>query len=58
MSVDLSPSPAAVAPAAGKRLLHLDNVSRHFGTLKAVHEVTFNMAAGELRAVIGPNGAG
>jgi branched-chain amino acid transport system ATP-binding protein len=58
MSVDLSPSPAAVSPAAGKRLLHLDNVSRHFGTLKAVHEVTFDMAAGELRAVIGPNGAG
>jgi branched-chain amino acid transport system ATP-binding protein len=39
-------------------LLHLDNVSRHFGSLKAVQEVTFEMAPGELRAVIGPNGAG
>jgi branched-chain amino acid transport system ATP-binding protein len=38
--------------------LRLDNVSRHFGTLKAVDRVSFEMAAGELRAVIGPNGAG
>jgi branched-chain amino acid transport system ATP-binding protein len=62
MSVDLSMSPtAAAAPTAATAappLLHLDNVSRHFGTLKAVHEVSFEMAAGELRAVIGPNGAG
>src|SRR5262249_3539399 len=36
----------------------LDRVSRHFGTLKAVDDVSFAMAAGELRAVIGPNGAG
>jgi branched-chain amino acid transport system ATP-binding protein len=39
-------------------ILRLDNVSRHFGTLKAVDGVSFEMAAGELRAVIGPNGAG
>jgi branched-chain amino acid transport system ATP-binding protein len=38
--------------------LQLENVSRHFGTLKAVDDVSFDMAAGELRAVIGPNGAG
>jgi branched-chain amino acid transport system ATP-binding protein len=42
----------------GGRFLQLDNVSRHFGTLKAVDGVSFDMAAGELRAVIGPNGAG
>src|SRR5262244_1092731 len=42
----------------GAPFLRLDNVSRHFGTLKAVDGVTFDMAAGELRAVIGPNGAG
>lgn len=47
-------------PPAGKTgpLLRMDNVSRHFGTLKAVDGVTFEMHAGELRAVIGPNGAG
>ena len=38
--------------------LRMDNVSRHFGTLKAVDGVSFEMRAGELRAVIGPNGAG
>jgi branched-chain amino acid transport system ATP-binding protein len=63
MSIDVSPSLAADmtahrATTAAPPLLHLDNVSRHFGTLKAVHEVSFDMAAGELRAVIGPNGAG
>ena len=39
-------------------LLRLDNVSRHFGSLKAVSDVSFSMNEGELRAVIGPNGAG
>ena len=48
----------AMAPAGGPSFLRLDNVSRHFGTLKAVDGVTFEMNAGELRAVIGPNGAG
>jgi branched-chain amino acid transport system ATP-binding protein len=38
--------------------LRMENVSRHFGTLKAVDDVSFEMEAGELRAVIGPNGAG
>src|SRR6185437_400130 len=36
----------------------LDSVSRYFGTLKAVEDVTFEMRPGELHAVIGPNGAG
>jgi len=48
----------ATAPVNGRPFLRLDNVSRHFGTLKAVDGVTFEMNAGELRAVIGPNGAG
>ena len=63
MSVQIAPQstrgaePAAMAPPK-KQLLRLENVSRHFGTLRAVDSVTFEMAAGELRAVIGPNGAG
>jgi branched-chain amino acid transport system ATP-binding protein len=36
----------------------MENVSRHFGSLKAVDGVSFEMRAGEMRAVIGPNGAG
>ena len=38
--------------------LELDAVSQHFGTLKAVDEVSFTVAPGSRHAVIGPNGAG
>jgi branched-chain amino acid transport system ATP-binding protein len=46
------------APAEKPALLRLDGVSRHFGPLRAVDDVSFAMASGELRAVIGPNGDG
>ncbi|HMD32271.1 MAG TPA: ABC transporter ATP-binding protein [Candidatus Acidoferrales bacterium] len=54
------PVPGAAATKAGQpaRLLRLENVCRHFGALRAVDEVSFEMAPGELRAVIGQNGAG
>ncbi len=48
----------AASAAAAPNFLSLQNVSRHFGSLRAVDDVSFEMAAGELRAVIGPNGAG
>jgi branched-chain amino acid transport system ATP-binding protein len=48
----------ALSVAAAPNFLSLQNVSRHFGSLKAVDSVSFEMALGELRAVIGPNGAG
>jgi branched-chain amino acid transport system ATP-binding protein len=38
--------------------LRLEGVSRSFGALKAVEDVSFSVAAGERRAVIGANGAG
>jgi branched-chain amino acid transport system ATP-binding protein len=40
------------------RLLHVENVSKHFGSLVAVNGVSLTVEPGELRAVIGPNGAG
>lgn len=59
MNVAIAPANAhSTVQAKGEPFLHLDNVSRHFGTLKAVDGVSFDMASGELRAVIGPNGAG
>ena len=38
--------------------LELEGVSRSFGALAALDDVTFSVAAGERRAVIGANGAG
>ena len=38
--------------------LRVDTVSKHFGGLRAVDEVSFDLAQGTLTAIIGPNGAG
>jgi branched-chain amino acid transport system ATP-binding protein len=39
-------------------ILGLDGVSKSFGGLKAVADVSFRVAEGEIVALIGPNGAG
>ncbi len=39
-------------------LLELDNVSKAFGSLKAVDGVSFKVEAGEIFGVAGPNGSG
>jgi branched-chain amino acid transport system ATP-binding protein len=39
-------------------LLTLSSVSKHYGALKAVDDVSVTVGAGEALAVIGPNGAG
>ena len=39
-------------------LLEVKNVSRSFGHLKAVHDVSFTLEAGTILGFIGPNGAG
>ncbi|MFA6686855.1 MAG: ABC transporter ATP-binding protein [Desulfuromonas sp.] len=39
-------------------MLHLDNVSKYFGGLPALHEVSFHVPRGGITALIGPNGAG
>jgi branched-chain amino acid transport system ATP-binding protein len=38
--------------------LVVDQVSRHFGALKAVHQVSFTVKQGQVFSIIGPNGAG
>ena len=47
-----------VAPAPGGPLLQVRALSKTFGGLRAVHEVSFELASGEMLALIGPNGAG
>jgi branched-chain amino acid transport system ATP-binding protein len=39
-------------------LLELKNLSRRFGGLKALENVSFSIGTGEVVGLIGPNGAG
>ena len=39
-------------------ILEVNHVSRTFGGLKALNDVTFDLADGEILGLIGPNGAG
>lgn len=45
------------APSAGP-LLHLEGISKSFGPVLALRDVSLNVRAGEIHAVIGENGAG
>ncbi len=40
------------------KILQLDNVTKKFGGLTAVNDVSFSIDAGAISAIIGPNGAG
>lgn len=48
----------AKAPPAGTPLLEVTGVTRCFGSLRAVDDVSFTVEAGSITALIGPNGAG
>ncbi|APR34139.1 branched-chain amino acid ABC transporter ATP-binding protein/permease [Paraburkholderia sp. SOS3] len=52
------PLPMRSKPAAGERLLSVDNVRKEFGGLVAVNDVSFDVKSGEIVGLIGPNGAG
>ena len=51
--------PARTRPAIGTdMLLTAQAISKHYGGLRAVQNVSFSVAAGEIVGIIGPNGAG
>ncbi|MFC5606479.1 ABC transporter ATP-binding protein [Variovorax soli] len=52
------PATAAPPPLASNDALVLSGVTRAFGALKAVDEVSLSVAAGQKYAVLGSNGAG
>ncbi len=39
-------------------LLSVDNISKNFGGLIAVDNISFNIRVGQIKAIIGPNGSG
>jgi len=45
-------------PVKGESLLVIDNISKNFGPVAAVNELSFQLKAGEIVGLIGPNGAG
>lgn len=43
---------------AGEPLLRIENVSKSFGGIVALNDVSFNVTRGEILGLIGPNGSG
>jgi len=58
MSLTATDSASTAGPLATGNALELEGVTRTFGALRAIEDVSFAVAAGERRAVIGANGAG
>ncbi len=48
----------AIKPLGGEDSLVIDGVSKRFGGLSAVQDVSFSVKRGEILGIIGPNGAG
>src|SRR5271155_2220906 len=46
------------APAGGELLLAVSGVSKHFGGVRAVEDISLSVRRGGLTSIIGPNGAG
>lgn len=42
----------------GSKLLEIENLTKHFGGLTAVNNLSISIEEGEIRGIIGPNGSG
>ncbi len=49
---------AAAVDGTGAAVLKLDGLSKHFGGVKAVDDVSFDVTSGHIHSLIGPNGSG
>jgi branched-chain amino acid transport system ATP-binding protein len=58
MATALAETARSTRPIASGDALVLDGVTRAFGALRAIENISFSIAAGERRAVLGANGAG
>lgn len=54
----MSGSPQGKDESAKMTLLQVDRLTKHFGGLAAVHDVSFHVEPREIVSLIGPNGAG
>jgi branched-chain amino acid transport system permease protein len=55
---EVAPVPRAVPGADAPVILQVEHLSRSFGGVRAVQDVSFDVRQGEILGLIGPNGAG
>ncbi|SDG59734.1 ATP-binding cassette domain-containing protein [Paraburkholderia phenazinium] len=58
MDTTQNTAPATAQPATGDYILALENVSRYFGNVIALKDITLRLKRGEVHCLLGDNGAG
>ena len=57
-TTELSPDMTTQARRVGPPILKVEHLSREFGGVLAIGDLSFTVAAGDIHSIIGPNGAG